>query len=217
MTEAEWLACDDPSLAAAFLWEWASDRKRRLLAVAACRRMGPLLTGGVRDIISGIEIYLDRPKRVALTLASESYFVSLTGDEIVKQLPARKRLARWLQAAGVDEIGHIFALVIESTAEASRRDERHHLCGLLRDVVGNPFRPLVDLPGPLSRPVMLLAEAAYENRDSDSGHLDQPRLAVLTDALEECGCTDTDALVHLRSPGPHVRGCWALDLVLGES
>jgi hypothetical protein len=41
-------------------------------------------------------------------------------------------------------------------------------------------------------------------------------LPILADALEDHGCTDTDLLTHLRGPGPHVRGCWALDLVLGK-
>jgi FHA domain len=41
-------------------------------------------------------------------------------------------------------------------------------------------------------------------------------LPVLADALEEAGCTDQDILDHLRGPGPHVRGCWAVDLVLGR-
>jgi hypothetical protein len=39
---------------------------------------------------------------------------------------------------------------------------------------------------------------------------------VLADALEDAGCSDAGLLGHLRSPGPHVRGCWALDLVLGK-
>jgi hypothetical protein len=41
-------------------------------------------------------------------------------------------------------------------------------------------------------------------------------LPILADALEDAGCTDADLLGHLRSPGPHVRGCWAVDLVLGK-
>jgi hypothetical protein len=40
---------------------------------------------------------------------------------------------------------------------------------------------------------------------------------LLADALEDAGCTDAELLVHLRSPGPHVRGCWGLDLVLGKA
>ena len=43
------------------------------------------------------------------------------------------------------------------------------------------------------------------------------RLPILADALEEAGCDDPDILSHLRGPGPHVRGCWALDLVLGKA
>jgi hypothetical protein len=54
-----------------------------------------------------------------------------------------------------------------------------------------------------------LAQAIYDERAFD-------RLPVLADALEEAGCTDADLLGHLRGPGPHVRGCWALDLLLGK-
>jgi hypothetical protein len=64
--------------------------------------------------------------------------------------------------------------------------------------------------------VASLAAAAYEERLPLNGTLDPARLAVLSDALEEAGCADEAILSHLRSPGPHVRGCWALDLVLGK-
>jgi hypothetical protein len=40
--------------------------------------------------------------------------------------------------------------------------------------------------------------------------------AILADALEEAGCTDAAILSHLRGPGPHVRGCWVVDLLLGK-
>ena len=63
---------------------------------------------------------------------------------------------------------------------------------------------------------MQFAQAAYEERELPSGHLSPTRLAVLADALEEAGCRDADLLAHLRAPGPHVRGCWALDLLLGK-
>ena len=46
--------------------------------------------------------------------------------------------------------------------------------------------------------------------------LDPLRLSVLADALEDAGCTQEAILSHLRSPGPHVRGCWALDVILGN-
>jgi len=56
----------------------------------------------------------------------------------------------------------------------------------------------------------MLATSIYEQR---AFH----RLPLLADALEDAGCTDAELLGHLRGPGPHVRGCWALDLVLGKS
>src|SRR5437762_722095 len=54
-----------------------------------------------------------------------------------------------------------------------------------------------------------LAQAVYEERAFE-------RLPVLADALEEAGCTDAAILDHCRSPGPHARGCWVVDLLLGR-
>jgi hypothetical protein len=42
------------------------------------------------------------------------------------------------------------------------------------------------------------------------------RMPILADALEEAGCTNKDILDHCRSGGEHVRGCWAVDLILGK-
>jgi hypothetical protein len=49
-----------------------------------------------------------------------------------------------------------------------------------------------------------------------SGTLEPARLNVLADALEDAGCTERTLLDHLRSPGPHVRGCWPIDLLTGR-
>jgi hypothetical protein len=88
--------------------------------------------------------------------------------------------------------------------------------GLLREVFGNPFRPLHLDPSWQTPQVLALAQAAYDNRTPPDDHLDPARLAVLADALEEAGCTERAILDHLRSAGPHVRGCWAVDLLLGK-
>jgi hypothetical protein len=88
--------------------------------------------------------------------------------------------------------------------------------GVVRDVFGNPYRPVAVQPAWLSAAVTSLPQAAYDERDMPTGELQRDRLLVLADALEECGCTEAELLGHLRGPGPHVRGCWALDLVLGK-
>src|SRR5262249_31573220 len=81
-----------------------------------------------------------------------------------------------------------------------------------------PPRPAAWRPPPAGGPadVAALARAAYEGRLLPAGVLEPACLAVLADALEDAGCADAELLGHLRSPGPHVRGCWALDAVLGK-
>jgi hypothetical protein len=85
---------------------------------------------------------------------------------------------------------------------------------LLECVFSNPFRPVSLDPTWRTPTVLSLATAAYEERILPSGHLEADRLAILGDALEDAGCTNAEVLAHLRGPGPHVRGCWVLDLLL---
>jgi hypothetical protein len=86
-------------------------------------------------------------------------------------------------------------------------------------VFGNPFRPVAVNHACLAwhgGVIPALAQAVYDERELPSGHLEAARLAVLADMLEEAGCSDPQLLGHLRSPGPHVRGCWPLGRLLGK-
>jgi hypothetical protein len=87
-------------------------------------------------------------------------------------------------------------------------------CDLLRDVFANPFRPVTLAAAHRTPAVVSLARAAYDERHLPGGELDPERLAVLADALEEAGAP-AELVAHLRSAGPHVRGCHAIDLILG--
>jgi hypothetical protein len=80
---------------------------------------------------------------------------------------------------------------------------------LVRDIFGNPFRPVSIDAAWYTTTVVRLAQAIYDERTFE-------RLPILADALEEAGCDDLDILTHLRGPGPHVRGRWAVDLILGK-
>jgi hypothetical protein len=106
----------------------------------------------------------------------------------------------------------------ENAPQCPPRDaERVSQAHVLRDLFGTPPRALCSDPAWLTPAVTGLATAAYEERALPSGELDPVLLLVLADALEEAGCTDVAILGHLRGPGPHVRGCFVLDLLLGKS
>jgi hypothetical protein len=78
-----------------------------------------------------------------------------------------------------------------------------------RDIFGNPFRTGAVDPAWLTATVVALAQGIYADRAFE-------RLPILADALEEAGCDDAQLLGHCRGRGPHVRGCWAVDLVLAR-
>lgn len=107
--------------------------------------------------------------------------------------------------------------------EATLEAEYLGQASFLRDIFGDqPFRTS-RLDALRRTPLVLsLAHAAYEERIAPDPSrpgwltLDPTRLTVFADALEDAGCTATELLDHLRSPGPHVRGCFALDHVLDK-
>ena len=80
---------------------------------------------------------------------------------------------------------------------------------LLRCILGNPFRPVTLDPAWRTSTVVALAKGIYDDRAFD-------RLPVLADALQDAGCENDDILNHCRGDGPHARGCWVVDLVLGK-
>jgi hypothetical protein len=105
----------------------------------------------------------------------------------------------------------------DRTEKVARKAERAAQADILRDIFGNPFRPVAFDSMWLTSTAKALAAAAYDDPTLPAGTLQLYRLAVLADALEDAGCDNGDILGHLRGPGPHVRGCWVLDLLLGKS
>lgn len=93
------------------------------------------------------------------------------------------------------------------------RAERELQSNLLRDLIGNPYRPRPVVAASWLRwndgVVVKLTESIYQDHAFD-------HMSVLADALEEAGCEDADLLHHCRRRGEHARGCWALDLLLGR-
>lgn len=239
MTESEWSVSADPAAMVRFytsddapLHPPRSDRKLRLFACACLRVSWCGLTGeGSRANVELAERIADGGSPPIPTLLDDPAspdHMAICGED-----------AHAAAVYGAMYAGNLFT-------------DRPTQAALLRDIIGNPFRPpyvvtrslegwlykpdgrrvsigeagevtLVDMDW-LTPAVLSLAQAAYEER-LEGGHLNPVRLAILADALEEAGCVDPPRpmawlptqglLAHLRSPGPHVRGCWAVDLLTG--
>jgi hypothetical protein len=105
-----------------------------------------------------------------------------------------------------------FDAVLRLCHAASLPVERTLLVESVQDIFGNPFHSIPISPHWLAwddGTVRRIAQVIYDERAFD-------RLPVLADALEDAGCDDADLLAHCRGPGPHVRGCWVVDLLLGK-
>jgi hypothetical protein len=221
MTEQQWLAATDPGPMLASLRDAGHHRKLRLFAVACCRRLWNLLDNEAhRRAVELAERLADGPAgdaeresaREALRLTpsgTDPYglLVSLlhedagrAADDVPWKAVAVAARAGW-EATGAE--WHLLTAA-ERAAQAV----------LLRCVLGNVFCPVPLNPHWLTADVLSLARAAYEHRTLPSGTLERERLGLLADALEDAGSDNAEILAHLRGPGPHVRGCWSIDLIL---
>jgi hypothetical protein len=236
MTEEEWLDCNDATRSVCFVKRGASERRLMLLAAACCRDMWPLLTDPRSR--AGVETL----EAVADGKAKFTQYEGAFGDawSAWRELGARPAPCGWaeekrLQAAVhaaraaaclnwpiASAVGGVIVFAASAMKKASRslrrpgRPEakkyrlRQHR--LIEEVFGNPFRRVSVERAWLAwngGTVGEVAGAIYDEKRFDD-------LPVLADALEDAACDNDDMLNHLRSPGPHVRGCWAVDLVLGK-
>ena len=241
MTEADWMACADPDAMLDFLG-MKRGRKSRLFAAACCRRVWHLMSPAVcQPAIETIERYADGlandNELIAARKRSQRYGdrayrkgnQSIEGDlafrdsyrgQLVARAAGRKPddLSMVLYFAtmcvGSERLGYrpdYDTKTHEDWLKVQSEDEAEQ-AGLFRDIFGNPFRPVTIDPAWLrwnDATVPRLAQQMYDSRDFAS-------MPILADALEEAGCTNADILEHCRGPGPHVRGCWVVDLVLGK-
>jgi len=228
MTEAEWLACVEPGQMLDHLGGGWGERRERQFACGCLRRIWAVLPKKAhRDAIEVCERFL----------AGQA-----TAGRLERARRAADRTDRGLGDALADYAGLVTASlcapagsfvtdgVLEDlatiAADAWHDDARPwHVvyaaeqaaqCALLRDIVGNPFRPVAFDLAWATELVRSLAAGVVEARRLPEGTFDPERLAVLADALEDAGCADAAILSHLRDPGPHVRGCWVLTLLLGH-
>jgi hypothetical protein len=220
MTEAEWLVCTDPKQMLVHLGTTA-DKRRCMLFACACERRLWNEADCERAKVEATERYADGQATAADVLAT----LQDIGIDDVDEAFVTSSVGKWRWA--ISESRDSAAFVADITlrdlalkegrelknleAELARKTAYEAEIGvqsfLLRDIFGNPFRPLTVDPAWLSSAAIRMAEATYAERAFD-------RLPILADALEESGWTSDDILSHCRRPGIHVRGCWVLDLIL---
>lgn len=109
-------------------------------------------------------------------------------------------------------IARIVADSIDSDVETAEgwSFEREQQLLVVRDIFGNPFRPITIDPRWLTSIVLDLSRTIYAERAFE-------KMPILADALMDAGCDCDEIINHCRGAGPHVRGCWVVDLLLGKS
>jgi hypothetical protein len=210
MTEAEWLAFANVETLVMAIGPHFWGRKRMLCGCGDARRSWHLLTReGNRRVIETSERYADG-------LASEEELRQAWQAIEWEPVVYCHWPFEWMTAPGPvsdDVKAAIYDLdsdALNNFPERRSEEERNRQqCSIIRDLFGNPFRPVHLNPAWKTGNVVTLAQAIYDDHAFE-------RMPILADALEEAGCTEEAILSHCRGPGPHVRGCWVVDLLLGK-
>lgn len=222
MTEAEWLAATEPAFLLVFLRGKVSERKLRLFACACCRHVWKAFTEEPdRQAVEVAERFAEglateEERLAAAAMSGEgpeaaSFMAGdcLAGYEDSLRVEAGREDHALSGGSYAAECAAHWLPDAAAAAELDRTDVLRWAAAMLRDISGNPFQECSMEPAWRSTTVIALARAIYEERAFD-------RLPILADALEDAGCTNADILDHCRQPGEHVRGCWAVDLILEQ-
>jgi hypothetical protein len=218
MTEAEWLACDDPmAMFYQVVCPLKSSRRRLDLFCLACVRLvwhlldQPALRlpfdwlelhpgervrprgGHMRDLFQGPASVL-YDWRYRRDLGINTFAIHIAHD-----------LWADFYEYAFDNLGKRLKYDLSVLLE----DPSTFLPAAMREIFGNPFRPVVFDPEWRTTTAGAIAQEVYESRDFGA-------LPILADALQDAGCDSDAILTHCLGDGPHVRGCWVVDLVLGK-
>ena len=219
----------DPGMMLEFLQEKVSKRKLQLFACACCRRILHLIEKESYEVaLETLEQVADRQapqvrlKAFRGPVPSQAINSAYYAAQAVRQA-VKERSWDWIAARGAacDSGEAVWAAALSSAAGgtdlearrlASKAKKTEHAAQaeLVRCIFGNPFRPATLDPTWQTSAVVSLAQAIYNDYAFE-------RLPLLADALEDAGCHHEDILAHCRGPGPHVRGCWVVDLLLEKS
>jgi hypothetical protein len=236
MTEARWLVCKDPQemldVLRAKLTRTASGRRKlRLLACASVRRFWDvMLDRWDRNAVLVAERYADgqasKAELLAAREAARDYITrrrggggpSITWPAQLVAVEGAWEAATWALRDCADTAWLLardsLSWAKDMAKSASVTGEKRWHCLAVRDIFHSPFHAVPRAAASWLRwndgTVPKIAQGIYEERAFD-------RLPILADALMDAGCDDEAILSHCRGEGPHVRGCWVIDLILGKS
>lgn len=232
MTETEWLACDDPERLIRYLRndcgmvrKKAGRRKLWLYACACCRlvwdqildepcRRAVEVTEAVADGSVGKEEHATA-REAAHIAAQIRWQTAYDTARLVRTHPTTIlwRAARVAELAADAEAGMaaltVASIIAKDVSPFGREGENVRQVAVLRDLAGTPFQPVRFSASWRTDTAIALAQQMYDAREFSA-------MPILADALQDAGCDNEDVLSHCRGAGPHVRGCWVVDLVLGK-
>jgi hypothetical protein len=245
MTEAEWLASTEPGPMLEFVRGKATDRQLILYNVAICRRIWRFISDTrlqkgvetaerfaegtatnkecsetITDLRkvpqSGFSVLMAPPHSSVQAFGPARGAATSTALGHLDMIRVAAGVARSALAAGIFLSGDLDPNDLDNAWKLGWAAEQRTQACLLREILGPlPFRQLrFQVPVPMR--VIRLAKSIYDERPMPQGTLVVGRLLMLADALLECGCRDEEVQAHCRSEGPHVRGCWAVDLILEQ-
>ena len=210
MTEAEWLTTKMPLyMLREYPLKW--DERKAFLAACHCLRHSWFLLSDLqRQYCEAVERFGEGNES---TEEVDRLFFEVQAE---RQRDPRGAVGFHVHSAiqsfshcpSQDSLIYVFRYIALSVASSAEADEKEWQHRLLREVFGNPFRPVRADPSWLTSDVLLLARGIYDEKAFD-------RMPILADALQDAGCDNADVLDHCRQPGEHVRGCWVIDMLLG--
>jgi hypothetical protein len=222
MTEGEWLDATSPRTVMEGVRRYGrlragvGERKARLAACQVLRLVIPQLGNpSWVEPIEAAERYTDKRAELAEIDAAidDADEVDLTRTLSARE--ALRLLSRPDPYIAANDAPWIAGLFLglrpgASVPLAANPQLQAAMVAIFRDIFGNPFRPVEFDPEWHTSTTVALARGMYESREFGA-------MPILADALQDAGCDNEEILGHCQGPGPHVRGCWVVDLVLGKA
>jgi hypothetical protein len=219
MTEAEWLMATDLDTMLMFLRVKTShftERKLQLLSCACCYLYWTTLVNeSCREVVRVAERFADQLVSIEeLVTAVYKVDENAACDGDPSQFVSGNTLGGLRNP--LETCSYVMAQCVaheqlknctswEHHEEIIKKEQLKHI-PFLRDIFGNPLRPVTLDTSWLSSTVLALAQGIYSEKAFD-------RMPILADALQDAGCDNEEVLNHCRQPGVHVRGCWVVDLL----